>query len=574
MGFSRDGYRRIAAPTSTEELRRIVALPRYTRSRAEIEELADLLTSALRRPRSVERLRPIQALALAEAHDAGGLFAGMGVGTGKTLVSFLAPVIMGAERPLLLVPSALAAKTLREIDRWGREFTIHPGLRVLGYEMISHPDHRDDLAVALPDLIIADESHRIRNGSSSRGGRVRQYLKLHPECRLLCMSGTHAATAPLDFAHLMVRALGAGAPIPRTLVEIERWSEALGADTEEWARPDPKALLALSPPEEGEPTEPLARARMRFARRVRETRGIVMSTEINVSAKLLISRAETPPSARIADELATMAKTYRTPSGDVFRTALELYRYSRQVSLGYHYRWDPPPPDEWLAARAAWNTVVRDMLVSNRALHDSPALCARAVPNHPALLAWHAVRDLYDPDKNRRVAWFDDTYAQYAARWLREHPRGIAWVENIAFGARVAELASCEYLAGGTAAAERILDIAEPFVAGIRAWSEGVNLQDRYDQSLIASSPASAVTWEQLIGRTYREGQMSPRVSIECMLHAPPLARSFATALRRAKFKYEIELTPQRLLLAKYDFDVSEYSGLALTVDEDSEDDS
>src|SRR5262245_42251244 len=89
------------------DFKRIASLPRRVWNKQEAAELAELMTVDLKTLYGTEKLRPIQAIMCAEAADAGGLFAACGVGSGKTLPSFLIPSLLQAQRPLLLVQANL-----------------------------------------------------------------------------------------------------------------------------------------------------------------------------------------------------------------------------------------------------------------------------------------------------------------------------------------------------------------------------------------------------------------------------------------------------------------------------------
>jgi hypothetical protein len=69
----------------TPEITRIAALPRRTWSDEAAAQLADMLTRELKTPGGTMKLRPVQAVALYEAMEVGGLFGPMRVGSGKCL---------------------------------------------------------------------------------------------------------------------------------------------------------------------------------------------------------------------------------------------------------------------------------------------------------------------------------------------------------------------------------------------------------------------------------------------------------------------------------------------------------
>src|SRR5438128_2692375 len=89
---------------NSQELKRILALPRRV---ADGSDLVEPLTQALKTPTGTQTLRPVQAQALYDMGTYGGLFGPLRVGSGKTLVTLLAPLLLEAKRPVLLLPANL-----------------------------------------------------------------------------------------------------------------------------------------------------------------------------------------------------------------------------------------------------------------------------------------------------------------------------------------------------------------------------------------------------------------------------------------------------------------------------------
>src|SRR6266571_7415392 len=82
------------------EFERIQALPRRMWQTEDLEQLCKLLSEHLRTPTGVQELLPMQAAALRELHDLGRLSVVSNVGSGKTIVTALAPRMRGAKRAL------------------------------------------------------------------------------------------------------------------------------------------------------------------------------------------------------------------------------------------------------------------------------------------------------------------------------------------------------------------------------------------------------------------------------------------------------------------------------------------
>ena len=160
----------------SDELRRILALPRRSLDDPQWVDLAEEMTEILRTPNGTMRLRPIQAMALHDIGVVGGLFAPIGVGEGKTLITLLAPFVLGAERPLLLLPASLIRKTERERRELAKHWLVSD-VQMVSYEMLGRVQAASLLDRIKPDLIIADEVHKLKNRKAAVTRRVARYMR-------------------------------------------------------------------------------------------------------------------------------------------------------------------------------------------------------------------------------------------------------------------------------------------------------------------------------------------------------------------------------------------------------------
>src|SRR5690606_28808723 len=108
-------------------------------------------------------------------------------GAGKTLISYLAPCILDAKRPLLILPAKLKEKTRREFRTLAYHWRgPHPdAFRIESYELLGRMNagnKLDDKGRVVrpgflerynPDLIILDEFHKAKN---IRGAAVAKRL--------------------------------------------------------------------------------------------------------------------------------------------------------------------------------------------------------------------------------------------------------------------------------------------------------------------------------------------------------------------------------------------------------------
>ena len=500
-------------------------------------------------------LRLSQALMIAEAFNAGGGFFAAPVGEGKTIPSMLIPEVVEAKRPILLIPAGLREKTLSDRTELARHWRVHAGLRLVNYELLQSPNSIDLLDKLAPDWVLADEIQALKNLDAARTRRFFRYLREHPHVRVVAFTGTPTRTRLEDYAHLMVLCLGEGAPVPMIESVTEEWGAALNARLEPFQRIHPGALLEFCDgTEEGNPT---ARAQQGFQKRLTETRGVLAFTASSCDKPLTLSLREPPPMPRIiAQSLAALRETWTDPNGDEFDSALELHRVARQLACGFYSLWDPPPSDRWLGARKDWHRFVREMIARGDHTMDSPYHVAARFVEHPLHMRWVAVRDEYKPEDNTVPVWLDDWLCRDAADWLRKGEPGIAWVEHLAVGHKIAEHARCRFFAAGERDARDIRTAKGPYVASIHAHAKGRNLQ-HLSRNLFVSCPPSGDVWEQALGRTHRAGQ-AEAVSAEVYLHTQELLAGLARAFDDAQYTNNTWGAEQKLLLAHRNFSLEE----------------
>lgn len=581
----------------TDEWERIQKIPR----RAAPPELPDL-TPVFAREGGKLALWPLQNWALWEAERAGGLFGIMPCGGGKTLTAALLPDVLGAKRAVLLLKPGLRAQFFEvDVPFYGAHFTLPlDRITVLTYFELSSPGGTAVLDEIQPDLIIADECHTIASFTSARGRRFNRFMETHPETRFCGLSGTVTKRSIVDYAHLLRYALKDRCPVPSGRRELEDWARALDAGEApmppgvllDWVTPrtyqlqrgqgtgglvvDGDRIVEAAPifrslvgktvssaAPDAVPVPPTqTEVRTGYQRRLRETEGVVSSSEAEVGASLIVKRLRTP---EVPSEVRLLMEQVRA-TGKIDDEELEdpmaVGRVLRQLAVGFHYvwRWPGGVKDwDWLSARAAWHREIRERLVDAPSGLDSPFLLATAASTgriqSEAWPAWAAQKQ--KPEPPVEPVWTSDFAVDAAIEWARlcsaEFP-GIVWYEHDAFGRRVADKGGLPFYGPGEEASARILK-AEPrrepaIVASIAAHGEGKNLQ-AYSYALVTTPPASGLKWEQLCSRLHRPGQEADEVTFDVVQHVPEYSAAFDQAVADARYVFETSGSKQKLLIAR-----------------------
>ena len=529
------------AVESTPEFRRISSLPRRAPEISDVDTQA--LTDVLRTPAGTMSLRPVQALALHDVATRGGLAGPIRVGGGKTLVSLLAPHVLGARRPLLLLPAALVGKTERERASLMKHWLIPRNIRIQSYEGLGRASSAQFLNLYRPDVIIADEAHRLKNSRAACTRRVTRYMNDNPETKFLAISGTFMKHSIRDFAHLMAWSLKEGSPVPTVDGEIEEWSDALDEKVNFLTRIRPGVL-----------GRDLDAARHWFQSRVLETPGVVSTPGDAVGCSLYIRPLVYDVNAATEDNFIRLRNEWSRPDGWALSQAVDIWRHARELALGLHYRWRVDPPVEWLQRRKDWAKFARDTIKNSKQLDSELQVvnaCDRGELDTTYLQRWREIRGTYEIEPDH--VWHDDSALQVCQTWM-QHNDGIVWCEHIFFAEELARRTGAPYYAAGgldrrsgQAVESEVGD--RPIICSVASCGTGRNLQ-AFSKNLVTSCFTGADIAEQLIGRTFRSGQQADAVEFDIMLGCAEHWNAFDGALKDAKMHADVLGQPQALLIA------------------------
>jgi len=407
------------------EIKRIVALP-ITKplTEEEIETISWLYLSEDAFKRG-ERLRAEQALAMVHYNEYGGIFATLGVGGGKTLISFMVAndcykkTIKARQegnldkepRILLVIQANLIEKFendapamrefLKEIPPYfimkgsnKRQRTMlaksgRRGLYVCSYHTLSSKDATDILEAINPCCIICDEAQNVAGTkSSARANRFRSFVSQHqPE--VIPLSGTMTRKSVMEYFFLAKHALGKYNFLPNSSGMAEEWAGALDSSAPNMSafrndnRPRPGPIKHLItwchanfrgvdlPPN-------LVGFRRAFAKRMGSAPGVIKSTVKDpVGSGLIFSNNQIEDKEsregwqKLQDHLEVLVEDFQTPSGLELTCAMNVWGYRYQMeATGFYYDLYWREPEELAKVRKISVVEATRILDKSRALHE------------------------------------------------------------------------------------------------------------------------------------------------------------------------------------------------------------
>lgn len=354
-------------------------------------------------------------------------------------------------------------------------------------------------------------------------------------------------------------------------------------------------------------------ARQAFQARLRATPGVVGTSEAEVRCSLLIRplKIELPSSWTEAAAEFTDEGFWELPEGEELENALEASRARAQLSSGYYTRWvwpvraclgnwDPGRATwrgctredtclcegtgtysgkdfEWLELRKAWKSRERRILkaIEQKTGQDSPALIRELARSgkldsaaRRSLAAWEAVKGRYyangrvePPTEYVDLTPGPEWLTQFARRWTRDKDslgrrRGIIWYSTPHVG-RALGAAGFTVFGRGTDLNELSADRVDYPAAKIDVQGTGKNLQggdgrEGWCRNLVLEFGGNGRTWEQMLGRNHRNGQLADEVEWDVLVDGGIRAEYLMSAKIGARYIESTMGTRQRLCYATY----------------------
>jgi hypothetical protein len=513
-------------PKELDEIRRLCELPNFTGKKDWITLLPEQLyaLAELRRNHSIRDGR-------------GGLLGILGVGTGKTLVTFLAPVVVpNIKRPLLLVPAHLRDhKTQHDLDYYGQFFRLAKNLEVRSYQELSRQKMADFLDFFDPDMIIMDECHFVKNVDTAACNRINRFfmrnigmkqrtknnqsdenktpLVAPPPSKkvFISVSGTVTDSTVRHYAHQCAWACTPQySPLPTTTAELDRYCKYL----------DVEFKLDTG----GVSEEVKKEHRVRYQEYLKNSNGIQVHLRSSCNASLTINQLAYPLTDKTDKAIKEFQKTKIRMDGKLIDTGLEARMVLHQMLCGFYYVFDPEPPPAWRDARSAWFRLASSVMEEHLDIDTEEQAKFWIIRNgnekqRGIIDNWAEHRKSFKT--NTVPVWFDEDQAMLPIKKYMKHSEPtIVWCSFIAHGDRLAKLTGLEYYGEGGLFGDKYIEDtkAKLILARIGPNATGRNLQKNFCHNVLLSPPRSAMLMEQLIGRTHRQGSRFDEVGCDVLL--------------------------------------------------------
>jgi len=532
----------------TVEFDRVVALPRRVLNDVDSAAWAAVFTDELRDPRAVNLapLLPEQGIVLAEALENNGAWVALPVGTGKTLLTYLLPVVFDAKRPLLIAPAAARDKTWADFASYeGQWRSPRAPIRFMSREDLANPKSVRFLHVYRPDLVMCDEGDELSNAIKGAPARLDRYRVDNQDAVFVVLTGTPTRNSIMGYWHILGWCLPETMPLPMVESEACTWAAALD---ERHGRAFDRVLPG-----------PLGATREAalewYSRRLTETPGVIIIDKDSCEAPLTFRWrfAKEDPALDAAYERFLTRE--ENPGGMLVTDPLRWWLLDGQMGCGLYSYFDPEPPEEWRDAYREFAKFVRVMIARSRTgSHplDTESMVVRRFKTHPTVERWLAIKPTFKP--HTRHQWITHSAVESAVEWLHESREpGIVWTGCVEYGLEVAHKAGVPYFGRlGKSNDGRSLHNLAPNTSLVASWGANkriFNLQP-WARQLITMMPQSAKYVEQIVGRSHRRGQ-DKHVMIDVLMGSGGTIDAFEGAIRESLFGKASTTLTQKILRAE-----------------------
>lgn len=544
------------------EMRRIAELARRSVDMPSAE-FTEQVSAMVRVEGSKASLLPVQAKALFEIDQVGGLIAPIPVGGGKTLITLLAPLVANAKKPLLLAPASLIKKTLREIKIYKKDWKV-PNIETCSYEKLSRASAAEFLLSGGFDLVILDEAHKVKNKRSSVTRRVLEFKAHSPKTKFITLSGTFTNNSLKDYSHISHMCLGDGSPVPKGQA-LESWSGVLDAKAESPDEPISVFEHIAGSSEFNEEREKLLRtlhigsfeqaqkaARELYSLRLLQTIGVVGYIAPSCAASIYLDPVKYELGPRIREALKLLREKNELPGGRDLMSQLEVWTKGQEMALGFYHYWDPEPPFEWRERRKAWARFSRTFLSRSKTIHSPNQLALEIKAGRvecAEYFQWKKIEKDFTPITHSD--WLSDEAIKAVLEDCKKD-QTLIWCASKTFAKRLAEVSGLPWFGAQGLNKNGLMiedyDGSDSLIVSTKPNLQGRNLQ-KYNRNLICGIPPTPGDWEQLIGRTHRMGQEADEIQVRILCGSADQVRLFDSVRTQARY-VEDTMTYQKILAA------------------------
>lgn len=446
--------REMGDPIGYEELNRIIGLPVIPpMTPEEVEEFnrTHLLASALN---SGFRLWPAQCRAVQGYENVGGLFAPIGVGWGKTLITQMIAGVAsrkGLKRTMLLLPSQVLHQLVKQDFPSARKrvpipYPVHVfgektiaerralarsqkrGLYIMPYSLLSAKDASDNLRFVAPELIICDEADALASRKAARTKRLMEFVReFKPQGA--CLSGTITSKSIRDYWHLIKWCLGDGCPLPLSSNLASEWASKIDAQVSSSEASGPIMELvewAIDQFPQEEITEDTTGFRKAYKLRLQSAPGVVSTGDADIGPSLVLhnekvkERQTVEGWARLEELRLQVVEKYLTPNLDEIEHAIHAYKWLYELTAGFYNELIFPTPEQFSEKENVTSGTAEEILEMAKQSHTAQQ------EYHRALRGWLEIFSRANLDTPMLVA---HSMSQYQAKYVG-HDLYSLWLDH------------------------------------------------------------------------------------------------------------------------------------------------
>lgn len=487
------------------------------------------------------------------------------------------------------------------------------GLYIVPYSLLSVKDTVENIEAIDPALIICDEVHNLRHRKAARTSRLMNLIDARKPAGVV-LSGTITQKSIKDYYHLIKWCLHKNCPLPLSTHLANDWSTVLDSAAtlggNDWVPVTNQGpLLPLIDwarthfPAAGKFEENVAGFRKAFEHRMSSSPGVVSSGDSQIGTSLTICNRPVivddnyPGYQRLQELGSQVSDEWVTPNGDEIDHAIHLWKWLNEIyGAGFYNELLWPESEVYAKRKGIGLDEATDILVRAKEHHSFGQIYAKCLRqwlektskpglDTPFLVGSEMSRngaatvgsDLYDawrnykdcdfegrPDRDGHAIRVCDFKIQACVNWAKEFADKeygcIIWYYHQAIGLWLKEEIEKQvpteilHCPAGERFNMMIRDTNNKHkivIASMKAHGTGKNLQ-HFEHQYVMQWPRPAVTAEQFLGRTHRNGQMADDLPVFTNITSLFDQLNFAACLNDSLYIHQTTGNRQKLIYCNY----------------------